>query len=380
MSEIIRFTPTSEQALVPENIRQLRADIALAKRRIYRFSENLEEHVLIEELEGRSLSGGVAKETHAEIVKYLDLMAQHGSSYLDISLIAERERIDLQGQMNARLEHKGRISPPTAPEKNIFIVGSPRSGTTHLFNLLSFQRCFSYFTNFSHHVWSSYNLSHLDGRKHFQSSGSEILTQDSKKLRLLTDTVIPDESEHIFNRYITSYSQLRTHQYLLSEPVIKNPESLVMAASEHAQAFESPFFLSKSPFNSFRIPQLQHIFNNSAYFIHIHRNGYAASQSIATNGFKYFTESDSTDDPAIFWGRHISAIMEQSNHVQMVHIPFEDLLRQPTDALQKIFDWLGIEAPQLIVQNRYDEDNRLPNLPQSLNTTIERYNALLGYE
>jgi hypothetical protein len=245
---------------------------------------------------------------------------------------------------------------------------------------MAYQDNFSYFTNISHHKWSYYNLTNLNGRKSIKSLGKEMLKRDTKENRLISNIVFPDEAENILSRAIQSYEPIRRNQYLLKTPKIQDPDMLRTTIKSHALAFNKNLFLSKSPFNSFRIPQLASIFGDKAYFIHIHRNGYATSESIFKNGFKYFLPQDSTDDPALFWARHIEAIINSQKGKNVFTLSFENLVSDPSTMLEKIWDWLSLPKQAFEYETKYKKDDRESTIQNTKsNHLIEQYNKLLGY-
>jgi hypothetical protein len=86
------------------------------------------------------------------------------------------------------------------PARIVVIVGAPRSGTSHLFNLLAATGSFAYFTTASCWAWPVRNL-HQPGRRMFTTfSESTVLTVDNKKTRIIPGLVMPGEAEDIWHR------------------------------------------------------------------------------------------------------------------------------------------------------------------------------------
>lgn len=357
----------------------LEEQLSLARRRIYRFSNSLADHALVEELERRyALTGTISPFSREAIQTFIERMARGGQCSMSTDEIAIREGINVESEIQRRIEYEASHGETKAPAKAVFIVGSPRSGTSFLYNLLAYQGLFSYFTNISHFKWSLYNLNHADNKQHFQVVGDSFFSLDTKPTRLRTDLILPSECEDILDRSVHVYEQMRTHQYLLKEPEIMDPEILRTNVSKHMHHFGSPYFLCKSPFNTFRIAQLVELFGDSCYFLHLHRNGYCAAASIEANGFKYFTATDNRDDPALYWARHIEEVLKFRGEVKMLDVAYDSLAGDSSRTLREIFEWLEIDATPIEVAGHFREDRRA-EVQYPRNDLIEKYNLLLGY-
>lgn len=353
--------------------------VSLAKRRLYRFSDDLLAHVFIEDTEASYLKTGVLPEdTYKALSAYLAALEAGAEPFLPHARLAQEHGFDLEQGLAARLAFEDAQADYQEPKKVLFIIGSPRSGTSHLFNILAYQPQFGYFTDISHFRWPLYNLHHSNGKRHFSSLPPAFFMLDTKSVKLRRDLILPSECEDIFARSIPVYQAVRTHAYVLTDPVLVDEAMLRHNIAKHAGFFHAPYFVAKSPFNSFRIRELAAMCGNRACFLHIHRNGYAASQSIAENGFKYFTQQDSVDDPSVFWARHIEAVLKYAGEVNMRQIAFEELVQNPSGILADIFSWLDIDEQPIAVAGRYADDPR--GKPHKKNGLVETFNALLGYK
>lgn len=370
----VNFQPqVQERAIDPVEMR-----VSLAKRRLYRFSDDLPAHVFIETAEASYLeTGRLPEDVNEALSAYLTALETGTESSLPYAGLAQRHSFDLERELAARLAFEDTQTDYQEPKKVLFIVGSPRSGTSHLFNVLAYQPQFGYFTDISHFRWPLFNLHHPNGKRHFSSLHPSFFKLDTKSVKLRRDLILPSECEDIFARSIPVYQAVRTHAYILADPVLADEAILRRNVAKHASFFQTPYFVTKSPFNSFRIRQLVAMYGDRAYFLHIHRNGYAASQSIAENGFKYFTRQDSTDNPAVFWARHIEAVLKYAGEVNMRQIAFEELAQNPAGVLAGIFSWLNIDGQPIAIDSRYRDDSR--HGPYKKNELVETFNALLGY-
>lgn len=354
--------------------------MTLAKRRIYRFSDDLIHHVLFDELENKLFKKGYLSDfTTSFLHSFWENIANRRSYVIPIHKISSAEGFDLDLELNKRInfDENGKILPYA--QKIVFLIGSPRSGTSFVYNLLAYHNIFAYFTNVSHHVWSLYNLTKYT-RKFITDCTVEILNQDTKKIRLNGMLVLPSECENIFNRSIKVYDLLKGHEYCVHKPEVLDPELFLTNIGKHLLFFKRCNFLCKSPFNSFRIAQLQDICG-TPYFVHIYRNGYCVSKSIKENNFKYHQSienptslngNQSFDNP---WIYHLEHILQNKDTVNIFHLRYEDLIEKYFPTMEKLFEWLGIKISTIEYIPRYSSPNAELNYLR--NAKIEKYSTLL---
>lgn len=351
--------------------------IISAKLRIYRFDNNLKNHVLIEELEKKVLKN---QQPHADTIKYLNYFLKSikiGKKYLiPTSRISQAENINIDKMLKKRMAFEKKYKKYSRIKKFIFIIGSPRSGTSFLFNLLAYYNQFAYFTNISHFKWPLYNL-YKDNRKFIHEFKNDILNIDTKKLRLRNDIVLPAEGEYLFDRSVKIYNHIKAHEYILINQKIRDKKNLKINIKKHALFFNKKYFLCKSPFNTFRMQTLHKLFRNS-YFIHIYRNGYHVTESIEENGFKYFKKrlEHPINNP---WTQYINHILKHKDKVKLYNIKYEDLIKNHRIIIQSLFTWLNIKVPteKIGLLKFRDKRKRINLYPK--NNLIEKYNSLLGY-
>lgn len=157
---------------------------------------------------------------------------------LDTSALADLEHLELGSLLEARegYEERERALPAVDIGEVLLIVGAPRSGTSHLLNLLAYQRKWAYLTNVSCWAWPTYNLAGTL-RSSFEEEGPEVFRRDSKELRLDGDLILPSEAEDLMSRAIPSYDHIREHEYRLLEPRIADQALLTRALQAHARHF-----------------------------------------------------------------------------------------------------------------------------------------------
>src|SRR5258708_40197877 len=118
--------------------------IALFKRRVYRFDENLFTHVLAECLENKTLHGAQLNPfTINTIDRFLKNVKEGKKEVVNYKEIAHSEDIDLKKELALRESYeKTNYQYFSDPSMAIHIIGTPRSGTSFVFNLLAHQDSF----------------------------------------------------------------------------------------------------------------------------------------------------------------------------------------------------------------------------------------------
>ena len=230
-------------------------DLALLRTRLYRFSSDLRWYVIAESLEENYLAGGHPKPaTMTAVRSCLDKIRHDGSPMAFRDNLAEAEDIDIGAGLEERAPYMWqRVATAAPPRKVVVIVGAPRSGTSHLFNLLAATGRFAYFTTASCWAWPVRNLYQPGGRL-FTVLTDTVLTVDNKRTRIIPGLVMPGEAEDIWHRAMPVYRHLRGHCYDISpQQESGDPRILHAAAHAHLAHFNRDVLLVKSPFSSFRI-------------------------------------------------------------------------------------------------------------------------------
>lgn len=266
-------------------------DLALYRIRAYRFGDDLRHAVLAEVLEERQIKG---KEPAASSISYvracLHSVRTTGHILPFDHAIPDAEKIDLPNELAARDAHTTTSVNVIEPKMVVAIVGAPRSGTSHLFNLLARHTGFAYFTTVSCWAWPTYNLTR-PGRRLFTdltaSEADTVLAVDNKNTRLIPGLVMPYEAEDVFARAIPTYRHINRHYYKLHQAVPGDTQVLSRSVSAHLSHFEAGSLLTKSPFNSLRIPHLQALWGTRVQFIHVIRDQADTADSMRRNHFTF---------------------------------------------------------------------------------------------
>lgn len=310
-------------------------DLALLRTRVYRFSSDLRWYVLAESLEERLLAGKQPKPSTMNTVRAcLDSVREKGSVPGFPDPAADAEAIDIEAGLGQREPHSWhRFIPGMKPSKVVVIVGAPRSGTSHLFNLLAATGQFSYFTTASCWVWPVRNLRHPRRQAFTTLDERAILAVDNKRTRIIPGLVMPGEAEDIWHRAMPVYRHLRGHQYDIShQPEAGNPSILEAAAHAHMAYFGRDTLLAKSPFSSFRIPQLEQCWGAKIRYVHIIRDQTETAESMRRNHF-VFSVNGRPLDAEEAWSFFVKAVKDTAPAGRTITIRHADMLRDPSSIL-----------------------------------------------
>lgn len=329
-------------------ISQLRAphpvgiNLALLRTRMYRFSGDLRHYVLAEALEERFIDGQPPEQATLDyIAACLDRIRSVGHPVPFDSKVAENEGIDVDGELQDRSAFAPqRTARPSLPRQIVCILGAPRSGTSHLFNLLAYQRHFAYFTTVTCWSWPTRNLA-LPQHRSFEHLPPEVLAVDNKTTRIVPGLVMPYEGEDVFARAIPTYRHVAGHTYDINLATTADASLLFRAVEAHKLYFERQRFLTKSPFNAFRVSQLERLFGTSVRYIHITRDRDEVAESMARNGFT-FRRAGRRLDGGQAHDLFTSSIRSASPEPRTFVVTHRELLSGPDDVIDGIISWLAV--------------------------------------
>lgn len=313
-------------------------DLALLRTRAYRFSSDLRWYALAEGLEEQYLAGRQPEPPVMDAVRAsLSSIRESGSLPAFPAGTAAAQGADITAALAQRAPHSWeRFTGGRQPIAIVVIVGAPRSGTSHLHNLLAATGRFAYFTTASCWAWPVRNLRH-PGRHAFTSlSEPAVLAVDNKKTRIIPGLVMPGEAEDTWHRAMPVYRHIRGHCYDIGpQPEAGSPAILDAAASAHLAHFSRDLLLVKSPFNSFRIPQLEQHWGARTTYIHILRDQHEAADSMRRNHFE-FTAHGRPLEAEEAWTLFTSAVEATAPDDKTITIGHADLLRNPSGVLQAL--------------------------------------------
>jgi LPS sulfotransferase NodH len=229
------------------------------------------------------------------------------------------------------------------PARVVIIVGAPRSGTSHLFNLLAATGRFAYLTTVSCWAWPTWNL-RQPGRRLYADVGAEVLEIDNKRTRIIPGLIMPGEAEDIWHRAMPVYRHLHGHRYKISpETAAGDMRILQAAARAHLAHFRRTVLLAKSPFSSFRIPQIEQLWGDVIRYIHIVRDQHEVADSMRRNHFEFVGEGRLlTAEEA--WARFIGSVQRHAPGDRTTTISHEHLVSDPEQAVRLIIDAIGVSG------------------------------------
>jgi hypothetical protein len=238
----------------------------------------------------------------------------------------------------------------------IFIVGSGRSGTTILHNLIAGHEDLAWFSNYSNTFPRMPRLAKLNNI--YKN------VNISKKYRKNRYFPCPSEGYKLWDTFHTLNGK---RDYGSSPPFtendVKNADVNLMKKTilDHIKYSGSPRFVNKNTRNSRRIKYLNSIFPDSN-FIHIIRDGRAVVNSIINiewwNRLELWYEDGKTVSELILegkdeiklaakgWKLEVLRTMEDLKKIQKkqyIEIKYENLMTKPNEILRKIMSFLNLD-------------------------------------
>lgn len=110
---------------------------------------------------------------------------------------------------------------------------------------------------------------------------------------------------------------------------------LQAAAHAHLDHFRRTALLAKSPFNSFRIPQIERLWGNAVRYIHIIRDQREVADSMLRNHFEFIANSHLlTGEQA--WSRFVGSIYDHAPAGRTTTVMHEQLMNDPRHVVELI--------------------------------------------
>lgn len=310
---------------------------AFFKWRCWRFSDDLELHVLGEVIEdevrrGKPLPLAVWEEMDA----FFNAQIRDGAVEFDVDRVAVALGVDV-GEGVAEREaftRAARASSPPRAQLVVSIIGSPRSGTTTLLDRVAYHTGWAVVTDHSHHVWTEWGLTRAEER-FFRRRPASILELDTRATRLELDTSWPSEAENILHRWLPAYEHKGRHHYLLHETArLVDLDAVRRTMEHHLSWFDSPVLLLKSPFNVSRTDALREALGGRWLVVHMTRDVGSVAGSLCRAGFSYELADAGplTDVEAAEWFRSKAA---RDADLTITH---EGLMADPTKTISHLVE------------------------------------------
>ena len=247
----------------------------------------------------------------------------------------------------------------------IFILGFPRSGTTHLHNLLTCDKQFGYVSTFQASMPRAFLASR--GWVKRQAQKSTPVSRPMDNVRVSLD--MPQEEEiavanscHVSALHHFTFP-FRAHEYFEKYEMMRGLTSRELRIWERALsdtvrkatiAFDGRQLVLKSPANTGRIPSVLQVYRN-AKFVHIVRNPYRTIRSylnlyksiIPLNRLQNMRPEDLTDHVfqvyATVMRQHLMN-RERIPKENYVEVRFEDLDNNALDVVEHIYNAMDISG------------------------------------
>jgi omega-hydroxy-beta-dihydromenaquinone-9 sulfotransferase len=252
-------------------------------------------------------------------------------------------------------------TPITHPP--IFIIGYPRSGTTHLHNLLSQDPQFGYVTQFQALAPDAFLL----GQKWLRPLAHKLLPakrpQDNVRLFLdapqeeeiaLAHTSIHSEFHGLFfprqmRQFVTKYTLF---EGVTASEKIAWEQAYLRVLKKATRHMDGKQLLLKTPANVARISTLLTLFPQ-AKFIHIYRNPYLVYTSAVHTlhsvtemlGCQKIDRQTLEDNVLFFYRAMMQKFLDDSPHIpagNLVSVRFETLEQTPMALLKTIYQSLNL--------------------------------------
>lgn len=278
----------------------------------------------------------------------------------------------------------------------VFIIGSGRSGTTILYNLLSMHPDVCYFSaltnNHPNKPWFAVFHRVLDIPVIGHMIRGKITSSSLKN-----SWILPNEGENIYRNHCGFINMNRTTiQDFDTTTYRKFSESI----NVHAQATGRTIFITKQTSNIQRL-ELLHAMFPDAYWVHIIRDGRAVANSLFhidwwNSVTLWWTKKqpNKMHDVALCGKHWKTNVLEILNHKQLlgsryVEIRYESLIRNPRAALTKILrrihlpvykKFMSFIPKSLPDKNKKWQKQLTPSQQKNLKKEIQPLLSQLGYK
>ena len=287
----------------------------------------------------------------------------------------------------------------TVIEKPIFIVGSARSGTTVLYDLLSIHPEVCWFSNYSD-TFAGFNLIPLLHRIFDLPFVGAIARKGIISKRRFH--IKPSEAEYIYHDHCGFKHKVKSTECDWDATI---EEKFKESIKNHLSLTGKKRFLNKQIANNQRIRLIDRMFED-AYYIHIIRDGRAVASSVLNVEWwsdtdiwwlgEKVSEWEKKGRPAIelcglYWKRDVIEILENKSLFEdrYMEVRYEELVRDVKKTMYKIADFCGLSEsryffkmlPHTLPDMNYKWEGSLTEEQKGiLDETLKPFLIQLGYD
>jgi len=287
----------------------------------------------------------------------------------------------------------------TAIKKPIFIVGSGRSGTTILYNLLSTHPQSCWLSNYSDR-FPKFKLMPLLHR----TLDLPFLGKMLKKNIISSQnfSLKPEEGGRIYRKYCGFKDSVKTTEQDWNSKIENKFKEVI---ERHLALSHKKRFLNKQTANNQRIRLINYMFKD-AYYIHMIRDGRAVANSLFNVRWWYDTDiwwlgkkpsewkEEGREDLelcGLHWKHDVEEIMKNKALFEnrYIEIRYEEFVADVWGTMNRIIDFCELSKskkfldilPQTLPNMNYKwKKNLTKNQKEILDKTIKTYLKLLGYD
>lgn len=255
-------------------------------------------------------------------------------------------------------------------DRPIFVVGSGRSGTTILYNILSTHQDLCWFSTYSNIFPSLPNIAILHRIFDIPGIGRSIRNSIPKK-DSFKFTPRPTEGGNIYHNYCGFEHGRKTTEDDFDQDKETKLKKII---KKHLKATGKKRFISKQTANNQRIRLINKMFPN-AYYVHIIRDGRAVANSLFHVNWwndvdNWFGDNPSKwqemgNDPIVLcgmsWEKDVEEILTNKYLFEdrYIEIRYENLVEDTKNIVRKIIDFCELQWSDVFGRNI---PPKLPNM------------------
>lgn len=284
-------------------------------------------------------------------------------------------------------------------DRPIFIIGSGRSGTTILYNLLSMHPELCWFSTYSDRFPGNNYIPVLHKVLELPFFGN-LMKKSIISRNPIKFLPYPDEGGNIYHKYCGFEHKCKTTELDYN---LESEKKLKKVIQGHLKATDKKRFLSKQTANNQRIRLIHSLFPDG-FYIHIIRDGRAVANSlIRTDWWEnidiwWFNGRPSKwvemgNEPialaGLVWERDVEEILKNKNLFdnKYFELRYEDLCNNPKDMIKNITNFCELSWPiefeELLPRKLFSmndkwkknlSDNQKMILLDTIKNSLEKYN------